>query len=186
MMDVFEMKIGRNSFATVHAMSCNKTCPLNPSLHQIFTYDDCSTDIAINYILIVLLQGTILLHDFPISTTVLSTIYLWAFQITLCLIVGCIGVSVVWSSQMGILIHNRYFRTASSHPSWSICLFYASIAAGFIAWIYYAVIEEPITTIAHVCALAMGVLVDIVAQRWEINRRPIGAEKENASAPLIS
>ena len=65
-------------------------------------------------------------------------------------------------------------------------MFYASIAAGFIAWIYYAVIEEPITTIAHVCALAMGFLVDIVAQRWEIDRRPVGAEKENASAPLIS
>jgi hypothetical protein len=153
-------------------MPCADSCPVNPSLEQILTYDYCDKHFLINYSLILLLQATVLVHKIPAKIVACSTIYLWAFQIILCLIVGCVGVSVVWSAQLGILIHHRWHRfrgKSTLHeevPLWSGILFYFSLVVGFTAWIYYAVTWEPITSLAHFCAVIMGFLLDALAQRW--------------------
>ena len=188
----FKMLTRRNKSANnpiwPRRMSCNRTCPVSPTLDQILTYDNCNTDIAINYALILLFQATVFAHDIPYTITAVSTLYLWAFQLVLCLLVGCVGVSVVWSAQMGILIHFRNFRSGSSldSNSWSSLWYYFSLTSGLIAWIYYAVIEEPITTVAHICALIMGVLVDLAAQRWEVKVLSEKAKEEDLQSRLIS
>ena len=170
-------------------MSCNNSCPLHPSLEEILTYDHCVTDIVINYALILLLQVTVLLHRIPTKIVACTTIYLWVFQVTLCLIAGCVGVSVVWSAQLGILIHHRRHRLATK-PSlheeprlWATRFHIASLVIGFTSWVYYAVIEDPISTLAHFCALAMGLLLDALTQRWI---PPPPSEQSSATEPLLS
>ena len=132
-----------------------------------------------------------MIHRIPASITVLTTIYLWVFQILLCLMVGCVGVSVVWSSQMGILIHHHRSQTSNFQGlqgSWCYFWYYASLFGGFSAWFYYMLIEEPLTTIAHICALVMGVLVDISAQQLQAYRKTLSSatKPEGPAAPLIS
>ena len=79
---------------------------------------------------------------------VINTLYLWAFQIGLCLDVGCVGVNVVWSAQMGILIH--YCRPSikatppASTTPFSDWAYFVAHSSSSVVWIYYAVIEEPI------------------------------------------
>ena len=174
-------------------MSCNNSCPLHPSFEEILTYNHCLIDIVINYALIVLLQSTLSFHTIPKKIVVCSTIYLWVFQIVLCFVVGCVGVSVIWSAQMGILIHHRRHRLAAISPAksalqeefplWAGRLFRLSLVMGFTAWVYYAVIEKPITTLAHFCALAMGLLLDALTQRWAL---PPPSVQSSVTEPLLS
>jgi hypothetical protein len=148
-------------------------------------------DIMINYALIVLLQTAVLSLGVQCHKMFISTLYLWAFQILLCLAVGCIGVSVVWSAQFGYLLHNRYFRShkVADHPSTLQTLFFhLSLCSCMIAWFYYAVIEEPITTIAHLCAVAMGYLMDFVSVLWEDHTAAAKApgSEPSGKVPLLS
>ncbi len=173
-------------------MPCNKTCPQHPSLEEILTYDHCVPDIVINYSLILLLQATVIFHRIPAKITACSTFYLWAFQIILCFVVGCVGVSVVWSAQLGILIHHRRQRLAAKSllhevtPLWAGRLYRLSLVIGFTSWVYYAIIEEPITTLAHLCAFAMGILLDLLAQRVG-HPAPLSPSAQSSVAePLLS
>ena len=153
---------------------CIESPPLNPSVEIILTYNYCLRDVTINYALISLMQFTILVHRMATMSIVLSTIYLWSFQVALCRSVGCVGVSVVWSAQMGILLHYRRRQQAKRIPSSATAQYWyrTSMACGIAAWIYYAAIAEPITTVAHLCALAMGIVVDMVLQLCEPPRFP--------------
>jgi hypothetical protein len=183
-------------------LPCATPCPTHPSVLQILTYNRCARDIGINYTLIALLQFAVCAQGMSVPIIILSTMYLWLFQVVLCLAVGCIGVSVVWSAQMGILLHSSRGRQAAAQhaPANTICghspgatataaasataaagearaaaaaarrarrLRAAAVACGAAAWAYYAATAEPITTAAHLCAFAMGVAVDAVAQRFE-------------------
>jgi hypothetical protein len=135
------------------------------------------------------MQATVFLHRIPTKIMVFSTIYLWVFQITLCFIVGCVGVSVVWSAQLGILINHRRHHSATKISTnektrlWAMRLYRVSLVIGFTAWVYYAVIEEPITTLAHFCALAMGLLLDALTQRW---MPPAPSAQSSVMEPLLS
>ena len=172
-------------------MPCDNSCPLNPSIVQILTYDYCDEHIAINYSLILLLQAAVLLHGIPTKIVAFSTFYLWAFQVILCLIVGCVGVSVVWSAQLGILMHRRHHLAAKSSPHqelppWSWKLFSLSLVVGSTTWVYYAVIWEPITTLAHVCALVMGILLGAFAQLWDHLAPPLPSAPSSSTEPSLS
>ncbi|CAJ1956951.1 unnamed protein product [Cylindrotheca closterium] len=108
-----------------------------------------------------------------------------AFQIVLCLILGCSGISIVWCSMAGWIMsqkrqmilsldendedddenddehhhHHRHDSTAGSSgmtheklakmAQWAILLDLGAL-------VYYSVVSEIITTIAHGCALVMG------------------------------
>ena len=155
-------------------MAYNTSIPLHQSLENILTYNHCVEDIIINYILILLLQITILFHEMGNKIVACSTIYLWGFQVMLCFIVNTVGVSVIWSAQLGILIHHRGHRVAArirAESPWAGRLFRLSLVIGGTAWIYYAVLYAPRTTLAHFCALVMGLLMDKLAQHWN-NRTP--------------
>ncbi len=119
---------------------CIESPPLNPSVENILTYNYCLRDAAINYALIALMQITVLVHRMAAKSMVLSTLYLWTFQVVLCRGVGCVGVSVVWSAQMGILVHyrqrqqaKRIFGSATARSCYTM-----SMTCGIAAWIYYA------------------------------------------------
>ena len=168
---------------------CNHTS-LQPSLEEILTYNDCcdDRDIIINYALIL---QTVIANKQEAKIMIISTLYLWAFQIVLCFDVGCVGVSVVWSAQRGILIHYRNCGpsinatpTASTTP-FSDWAYFAALSSSSVVWIYYAVMEEPITTIAHICATAMSLLMDHLVQRLEISLMqptcPASQEPETSS-----
>lgn len=63
-----------------------------------------------------------------------------AFQIGLCLVLGCSGVSIIWCALWG---------AADRSPL---------AAVNTIAVLYYALTSEALNTIAHLCAVALGLL----------------------------
>ena len=71
----------------------------------ILTYDGSSTDIIINYTMLainLLITAFVNRHQGVLWwVNVLLTAFLFAFQIVLCLVIGCMGISVVWSAQFG-------------------------------------------------------------------------------------
>jgi hypothetical protein len=148
---------------------CIEEPPVNPSIQEILTYNYCLRDVLINYSIIAVIQITTLVQGMPAISIALSTFYLWTFQVVLCRGVGCIGVSIVWSAQMGILFRYRRRRQATRTGSSSIALYWyrASMTCGIASWAYYAAVSEPITTVAHLSALAMGCFLDVVVQLVE-------------------
>ena len=71
-----------------------------------------------------------------------------AFQLVLCLALRCVGVSIIWCAEMGWIL-----KMSGIEAGWSrkvvLC-----VDGG--ALIFYALASEPITTVAHVAAIAMG------------------------------
>lgn len=109
-------------------------------------------------------------------------VFFFVFQIVLCLVVGCSGVSIVWAALLGfwcsagVLVLRCGAARLSASPLgkttrgdggkgklligatvWGPCLL-AAVGDAF-AIIYYAVTEPVITTAAHLCAIAMGVVI---------------------------
>ena len=70
-----------------------------------------------------------------------------AFQIVLCLALGCVGVSIVWCAEMGWVLKMR-----GSEAGWKMQVLCVDVGA----LLFYAFASEPITTVAHVAAIAMG------------------------------
>ncbi|KAL3929430.1 MAG: hypothetical protein SGBAC_012214 [Bacillariaceae sp.] len=160
-----------------------------PSKTQcILTYGGSERDMLINYTLVAinlfLCVKASVIHNS--SSLVLEKYYRYAtralafvvaFQITLCLILGCSGISIIWCSMAGwimsqkrqmirseveeegendqtvaadssIITHEKLARMAQ----WVILLDLGAI-------VYYLVFSEIITTVAHGCALVMGACV---------------------------
>lgn len=97
-----------------------------------------------------------------------------AFQLGLCLALGCSGVSIVWNAVVGFMLYqlapSRLLLAAApasdsgTAPAVvpvgigaSAPLGAAVLAGGLDA--YYAATAEPITTYAHLCALLLGVVL---------------------------
>ena len=146
---------------------CIESSSFNPSVENILTYNYCLRDVIINYSLIAVMQITVLVHRLATISIVLSTLYLWIFQVALCRGMGCVGVSVVWSAQMGILFHYRQRGQSKSISTIARCWYYTSMTCGIAAWMYYAAIAEPLTTVAHLCSMAKGLLLDMALQLCE-------------------
>ena len=151
-----------------------------------------------------------------------------AFQIVLCLIVECVGISIIWCAIFGwILVEvacghgiggaasndtepDRQAETSNTSPT---CVGYgnlssrcsciavvASVASTILcvdlaAIVYYAVTAPAITTVAHICAILMGVILEVVAVRgcsigcsrrrffnWEVSSSP---PAESSTTPLL-
>ncbi|GBG29326.1 Hypothetical Protein FCC1311_055482 [Hondaea fermentalgiana] len=91
--------------------------------------------------------------------------YLWGFQIGLCLAVDCVGISIVWSAHAGILIALARSLEIDATPFLRQKL--RNFAGACIAaWTYYALVEPPITTVAHAAAVAMGLGIGDLIRRW--------------------
>lgn len=142
-------------------------------------------DIVINYaVLCCSVVGLIAAHSGTTSGVLRSLgLLLWftIFQVLLCLGVGCAGISVIWcaavaastpaASRLGWMNTGTKPRPVSQENifGWGIStlkgVLAASAATTSMAIVYYAVVAEAITTLAHVLALGLGYLSDVAVSR---------------------
>ena len=98
------------------------------------------------------------------------------FQVALCLIVCCVGVSVIWCAILGwILIFGRRDNNLKINFDESLNVIARQrtedecgmevirvvICANSIAIFYYALVADTITSVAHCCAALMGAILQI-------------------------
>jgi hypothetical protein len=144
----------------------NKTC--STLIHQvetILTYNESLSDIYINYFLILVTFTTLLTIPSSMNSPyykyylIISTLFLIMYQITLCLIVGCVGVSIVWSAYSGmsycLLLHNDKYKIVNFQFQHKF-LIYIQFMIVILTWLYYYFMEEIITSIAHILAFLLG------------------------------
>eukprot|EP00804_Cyclotella_cryptica_P022168 CCRYP_011616-RA/>CCRYP_011616-RA protein AED:0.40 eAED:0.40 QI:328/1/1/1/0/0/2/314/230 len=119
------------------------------------------------------------------------------FQVSLCLVVCCVGVSIIWCAILGWMImlrsitlnytkhYTNVSETTKSHQQSGnessleelcnnqlrredtadqVAIFV--IGADCVVVLYYALIAEPITTFAHVCAVVLGIVLWSVFKRY--------------------
>ncbi len=122
-------------------------------------------------------------HNAVIPTRFASCIciaFVIAFQLSLCLfIVDCVGVSIIWCSMFGWLIMcMRTFPLTTTPTKSTVARAVAFLDCGAI--VFYAVVLEMISTIAHCLAVVMGVLLWKVAS-WSnaFNNKTKTREKSN-------
>lgn len=82
-------------------------------------------------------------------TALFSLAWTTSFQIGLCLVLHCSGISIVWCAGAGWL-----WLLPAPEPSRRIILLADTLGA-----LYYAFTAPAITTVAHGCAFAMGLLL---------------------------
>ena len=116
----------------------------------VLTYNGSRSDVAINYALL-FATGALFIFGGPPKRRGAMLLFFAAFQLGLCYVIGCTGVSIIWCACAGggALDHHRGLRRVA---------FRVISVAVVAALIYYAMVAEAITDIAHVCALTMGFL----------------------------
>lgn len=168
----------------------------------ILTYGGERNDILINYALFVL--NTVWCYYALVATTcadrpttrrsyyytlsAMSLVFVVVFQVVLCLIVGCSGISVVWCAQAGWIVHQRYHHHCCQTreavviiPSMEIIVLVVDV----LAILYYAVTMEAITTVAHVCALALGSLLSLLVTIRAPRNEAEVISRASTTAPLF-
>lgn len=129
----------------------------------VLSYDESLLDVCINYALLVATLSVLasLNHHrmYPSYARFVSasTALLLAFQIALCLLVQCVGISIVWSAVTGMCwrLHKQGDATPPAVQLAVVGVYVLALAA----WTYYAVVEEPLTSLAHALALLLGGLM---------------------------
>lgn len=113
-------------------------------------------------------------------------VFYFIFQIVLCLLLECVGISIVWNAMMGLLItyfqltnlfkHKKvinWFR--SKAPTYRIYLIACILSwvMGFGVDIYYLIIETFITTLAHFLAIILGLVTGYLSKKisFEIEKQ---------------
>jgi hypothetical protein len=109
----------------------------------ILSYNGTVLDTVLNYTILAAHVYTERTSTSPRSTAATLSCFLFVvgFQIFLCLLVGCSGISIIWCACLGW----QYRRL----PLW------LGILDGLLL-LYYAVTGEWITTVAHACAIVLG------------------------------
>jgi hypothetical protein len=161
----------------------------------ILTYQGSQKDIVLNYVLLV---ANVIVCSITTSSNAHygtsrglerklvasgALVFVAAYQINLCLLVGCSGISIIWSACVGWIFSegrrracmlggsgsNATEASSSSPPrNRHITLLVwerAILTADVLAIIYYACATEAITTIAHLCAILMGFLLSLASIR---------------------
>ena len=104
-----------------------------------------------------------------ISSCILSFVFTIVFQITLCIVVGCMGISIVWCAAAGWIATGIVLLRGQPRPRDDTCNWLLWLPAAVIlsldvvGILYYAVTTEAITTVAHGCAIAMGCVLFYVS-----------------------
>lgn len=149
----------------------------------ILTYGGAWTDIGINYSLLALnlvscwTTTTRLVGSTTKSRSgALSFVFVSCFQVGLCFIVGCSGISIIWCACLGWELHQRRrckvtdddeenatsgLRTFIQKNPISSVVF----ALDSVGILYYFFTTELITTIAHGCAIVLGALLSSLSFR---------------------
>jgi len=121
----------------------------------VLTYGDGSgdpkLDIAINYTLL-FATGALFIFGGPPKRRAAIISFFFAFQLGLCYCLGCSGVSIVWCACVG-------GGALDMHRGLRLVAFRVVAVAVVAGLLWYALVAEAITDIAHVCALTMGFLM---------------------------
>ena len=133
----------------------------------MLTYNGSRSDVGINYTLL-FATGTLFIFGGPPKRRGAILAFFAAFQLGLCYVIGCTGVSIIWCacSGGGALDHHRGLRLVA---------FRVVAVAVVAALLWYAMVAEAITDIAHVCALTMGFLLVRRRGTRYLNRSDTGA-----------
>lgn len=97
---------------------------------------------------------------------------LFIFQILLCIGTDEVGISVIWSSMEGYLVYACYYLKAFSfdpnnlHFSFSIYFSISTIYSIFL-WLFYCLVENFLTNLAHLCAILLGLIISVFCYRYE-------------------
>ena len=141
---------------------------LSHEVLAILTYDGSFENVMINYTMVLVTLYTLLLlqsiSQLPRYSLFLlaSSVFLVAYQIGLCLLVQCVGISIVWSAYSGMvynILHHHARR--SEEPFDENILFQVRLQFLCVlsVWMYYLFVEEIITTVAHILAFVLGILI---------------------------
>ena len=112
---------------------------------------DPKLDIAINYTLLFATAALFIFGGPPKRRAAMLSFFA-AFQLGLCYVIGCAGVSIIWCACAG-------GGALDLHRGPRLVAFRVVAVAVVAALLWYALTAEAITDIAHVCALTMGFLV---------------------------
>ena len=117
----------------------------------VLTYAGSRVDVAINYTLLFATAALFIFGGPPKRRGAMLSFFA-AFQLGLCYVIGCAGVSIIWCACAG--------GGALDHHSGRRLVAFRVVAVAVVAGLlWYALTAEAITDIAHVCALTMGFLV---------------------------
>mmetsp|Transcript_40753 Transcript_40753/g.127537 ORF Transcript_40753/g.127537 Transcript_40753/m.127537 type:complete len:165 (+) Transcript_40753:476-970(+) len=75
-----------------------------------------------------------------------------AFQITLCFVVNCSGVSIIWNAVVAF----NSITVPGDTPRHFLFMYLLAFAMALSLDVYYAFTLELLTTIAHLCSLLLG------------------------------
>jgi hypothetical protein len=79
-----------------------------------------------------------------------ALVFLVIFQISLCLILQCSGISIIWCGITGWMLTEGLYRRGS------FGILVLPLLCNLSGMIYYAITAEAITTVAHICAVILG------------------------------
>ena len=84
-----------------------------------------------------------------------------------CLGVDCRGISIVWSAYCGYILYLYYIlKKQFIHYYYPSNLFEISLILSILydlsLWIYYGIVSDTLTTIAHIAAILLGFLIAII------------------------
>ncbi len=127
------------------------------------TYEGQIRDVLINYTLIILV---LLPYVFAEQRTGGSRDWAWAAILAIALLVQVLlwfavratGVSIIWSALAGFILMDlwRGGMGGAQRNTYLALLVLGGAGAGIV---YYALTYPPITTIAHLCAVLLGIAV---------------------------
>lgn len=194
----------------IHLNRSTMECQDDTVPHQIFCillYQGSSKDVVINYTLLLLnlLVASSPLFAIPNGTTwsisnrndfhrkriyaFLCFTFVSTFQIVLCLLVKCSGISIIWCALAGWILMDYYHPGPGDQVSVSNTDDHAFVCRidyhqriiliiDLVAVVYYAIVMEPITTVAHVLGFViLGMPLHVITTRLSLVNNTIG---ENA------
>ena len=133
---------------------------------------DPKLDIAINYTLLFATAALFIFGGPPKRRAAMLSFFA-AFQLGLCYVIGCAGVSIIWCACAG--------GGALDHHSGRRLVAFRVVAVAVVAaLLWYALTAEAITDIAHVCALTLGFLV---VQADELYTRRLERDADYVALP---
>ena len=84
-----------------------------------------------------------------------SLLFVVVFQVTLCLVLGCTGISIVWCACMPWLFLERNDSRSNNNNNTTTVILMLDVSV----ILYYAVVAPLITTVAHMCAIILGLVL---------------------------
>tara|TARA_B100001093_G_scaffold324149_1_gene309301 strand:- start:119 stop:541 length:423 start_codon:yes stop_codon:yes gene_type:complete len=127
----------------------------NNDIIKILTYWDDLSQVIINYSMLIIVILYLLFDKYNKISDIYIVIGLFVFQILLCLLVNCEGISVIWNA-LTSYIFMRHLRNNSFTIKKDILFI---IIPAFFVNLYY--INDLNATIAHIISIILGIIIEI-------------------------